>query len=84
VSLAPLLDDPSAGVRQAAFTQVRNGYSVRTDRWRYTEWADGSAGTQLYDMSTDPGEATNLAADPAHAATVAEHKRLIAQYRAGR
>jgi choline-sulfatase len=84
VSLAPLLDDPAARVRQAAYTQVRNGYSVRTDRWRYTEWADGTAGAQLYDMSTDPGETTNLAGVPAHAATIAEHRRLIAEYRRAR
>jgi arylsulfatase A-like enzyme len=42
VSLVPVLADPSARVRDGAFTQVRNGYSVRTDRWRYIEWAEGA------------------------------------------
>ena len=82
VSLAPLLDNPEARVRDAAFTQIRNeGYAVRTDRWRYIEWAEGREGSQLYDMQRDPGETTNLAADPTHAATVAELRARLARYR---
>ena len=45
------------------------GRSVRTDRWRYTEWAGGEAGVELYDHARDPHEISNLASDPAHAAT---------------
>lgn len=48
------------------------GYSLRTPRWRYTEWDEGREGRELYDHDNDPGELKNLAADPAHAATVAE------------
>ena len=81
VSLVPVLADPAARVRDAAFTQVRNGYSIRTDRWRYTEWAQGAEGVQLYDMDTDPGETRNLAADAAHATTVAELKARLLAYR---
>ena len=43
------------------------GYSVRTERYRYTEWDGGKAGTQLYDYDKDPGELKNLADDPTHA-----------------
>ncbi len=48
------------------------GYTLRTDRWRYTEWDEGKQGRQLYDHDKDPKEQTNLAEDPAFAATVAE------------
>ncbi|MBM3955180.1 MAG: hypothetical protein FJ309_11290 [Planctomycetes bacterium] len=74
-----------------AFTQVTRGgaknpggggQSVRRGRWRYTEWHDAAGtttGRQLYDHDTDPHELTNLAADPAHAATVAELAGLVAE-----
>jgi arylsulfatase A-like enzyme len=81
VSLAPMLQDPAATVKDAAFTQVRNGYSVRTDRWRYIEWAGGEQGAQLYDMEKDPGETMNLATDAQHAATVNELRARLAAYR---
>jgi iduronate 2-sulfatase len=80
VSLAPMLQDPATTVKDAAFTQVRNGYSVRTDRWRYIEWAGGEQGAQLYDMEKDPGETTNLATDAQHAATVTELRARLAAY----
>lgn len=53
------------------------GYSVRTERYRYTEWDGGKKGAQLYDYDTDPGELTNLAADPKHADTVKHLKALL-------
>ncbi len=53
------------------------GKSVRTARHRYTEWDDGKKGTQLFDYETDPGELTNLAADPKHADLVAQLKGLL-------
>ncbi len=48
------------------------GYSLRTERWRYTEWDGGKHGRELYDHQTDPRELTNLATAPAHAATLAQ------------
>jgi len=53
------------------------GYSVRTERWRHTEWDDGRQGEELYDHERDPGEYRNLAADPKYASVVAEMKRLL-------
>ena len=37
------------------------GRSIRTERWRYTEWDGGQQGIELYDMSKDPRELNNLA-----------------------
>ncbi len=81
-SLRPLLDNPQASWNKPAFTQVRRGQnvmgrSVRTERYRYTEWDGGKAGVELYDYETDPQETKNLANDPQYAKTVEEMKRLL-------
>jgi iduronate 2-sulfatase len=53
------------------------GYSLRTPRWRYTEWDEGKRGRELYDHDADPREITNLAGDPAHAKTVEELSQQV-------
>ena len=69
-SLTPLLKHPNGKGKAAAFTVVlRNGgqhrgRTVRTERWRYTEWDEGESGVELYDHRNDPGEYHNLANDP--------------------
>jgi uncharacterized sulfatase len=90
-SLKPVLDDPEEEVRDAALTQVfRNrrrsgpdeefmGYSIRTDRWRYTEWDEGKQGRELYDHENDPNETDNLAETSEHSETVAELAKLLAE-----
>jgi uncharacterized sulfatase len=91
-SLRPLLTNPRAVWDRPAMTQVRRtiegstfmGYSLRTDRWRYTEWDDGQRGAELYDEVGDPRELHNLAADPKHRPTVAQMKQLLQRVRHGR
>jgi arylsulfatase A-like enzyme len=70
-SLAPLLGQPDAAWDHPALSQVTRrtasgqtmGYSLRTERYRYTMWAAGAEGEELYDYETDPRELRNLAAD---------------------
>ncbi len=84
-SLRPLLENPKARWTHPAITQqVRQkdekqimGYSVRTERWRYTEWDGGKAGAELYDHNSDPHEWHNLATDAKKAGTIAELKKLL-------
>jgi len=90
-SVRPSLDDPTAPGKPAAITQVFRrrgrrqkapsfmGYTIRTERWRYTEWDQGRKGAELYDHATDPQEFRNLAGDPRFAETLAEMKTLLAK-----
>lgn len=60
VSLMPLLRNPSAEWnRPALTTYLRGNHSVRSERWRYIRYNDGTE--ELYDHSKDPLEWTNLA-----------------------
>src|SRR3989442_1733901 len=66
------------------------GRSLRTERWRYTEWPDG--GRELYDLGPpgpwarflaavglqrEPAAPRNLASDPRFAGTIAEMQALL-------
>jgi hypothetical protein len=53
------------------------GRSIRTPRWRYTEWAKGKHGIELYDHASDPGEYYNLGHDRDFAGVVCEMKQLL-------
>ena len=84
-SFVPLLDNPQRPWKTAAYTMVARGKnsfgrSVRTDRYRYTEWDDGTQGIELYDHEVDINEWTNLAGN-SKAATVQKemHDLLRAQ-----
>ncbi|MEE2825585.1 MAG: sulfatase [Planctomycetota bacterium] len=85
-SLRPLLVNPSdPSWTKPAVTQVWHnkrawGYSLRTDRYRYTEWLEGKAGRELYDHQSDPDEVTNLADRPEQAERVARLSKQLANY----
>jgi len=76
-SLVPLLKDPKAEWTPAIMTMGKGNYAVRSDRWRYIQYRDGTE--ELYDHEKDPWEWTNLAKSDAAgvAAVIAEHKTLV-------
>jgi arylsulfatase A-like enzyme len=66
ISLVPQLKEATAArVRPAVTTHNPGNHAVRTEKWRYIRYADGSE--ELYDVVKDPHEWTNIAADAAHA-----------------
>ena len=78
-SLVPVMNAPDRPGKRAAFSQYPRGkamgHSMRTDRYRYTEWAEPgkpAIGVELYDHQEDPHENVNLAHQR-------EHKELIEQ-----
>jgi uncharacterized sulfatase len=83
-SLRPLLAQPNARWNRAAYSVVKRGEifgrSVRTERWRYTEWNEGRAGVELYDHRHDAREQINLAKDRKFAATLKELKAQLTRH----
>jgi len=78
----PLLDNPQRPWKKAAYTMVargRNsfGRSVRTERYRYTEWDDGKSGVELYDHEVDVNEWTNLAGNAQAAGVQKDMQQLL-------
>ena len=66
-SLAGVLQDPQATVRDAAYSTTGNSHLIRTDGYAYMRYGNGSE--ELYDMSPAPfgdvRQFTNLVSDPA-------------------
>jgi arylsulfatase A-like enzyme len=85
-SFRPLLDNPDRRWKKAAFSQYPRargvmGHSMRTDRYRFTEWKGPDVhALELYDHELDPGENANVAARPENAKLV---EQLSAQLHAG-
>ena len=75
-SLRPLLADPAAKwADPAVTTYMFKNHAVRTEKWRYIRYADGSE--ELYDHESDPREWTNLATDPKLAAVKEDLAKLL-------
>ena len=92
-SLVPLLGDSTAAVKKIAMTQTPRpnyprgrqpehmGYSIRSDRFRYTEWRNFHTNQilfrELYDHKIDPGETDNLIDSSAHVVRIRELAVLL-------
>ncbi|MFC1583852.1 sulfatase [Candidatus Neomarinimicrobiota bacterium] len=62
-SFAPLMDAPAMDWKNAVFSRYRDGDSVKTDRYRYTEWSRENGevyARMLYDHFVDPAENKNI------------------------
>jgi arylsulfatase A-like enzyme len=76
-SICDLLEHPdnSASDRVAIMTYLRGNHAVRSTRWRYIRYADGSE--ELYDHQSDPHEWSNLAGDERFQAVIADHRKWV-------
>lgn len=92
-SFVPVLNAPDQPWKPAAFSQYPRtnkgqqlmGYSMRTDRYRFTRWVDKRDhskvdAVELYDHQLDPMEMVNIATLSANVELV---KRLTTQWEAG-
>ncbi len=92
VSLRPMLEDPSASVKEFALSQFPRpayyrgspdsmGYTLCTATHRYTEWRDWKSGKiharELYDHQADSLETRNLVNAPASSELVARLAPLL-------
>lgn len=74
-SFVPLLENPRFTWKDAVFSRSNNTDSVRTDRYRYTEWKNGAR--MLYDFKNDPNENVNISEVPENTHIVKHMHKLI-------
>jgi iduronate 2-sulfatase len=94
LSAVPLLRRTARPSKSAAFSMVGRsdkpgesakdvtfvGRTIRTERWRYTEWDDARRGVELWDTRKNPFEIRNLAAAPAF---LPLQREIARRFRAG-
>ena len=79
-SLVPLLKNVNASVRESALTRWRNGYSIKTKRYRITQWgSNGELGYELYDHKNDKNELINLVSNQDYNEVMDSLKLVIEQ-----
>ena len=76
-SLLSLLEDQPTDDGRAALMEFSGWKNLRTANFRYLVHADGRE--MLWDLRLDPGEYFDVAGEPAYAAELAEHRRLMLQ-----
>jgi hypothetical protein len=78
-SMVPLLSNLKMPWKEAVFARYRNGDSINTDRYLYTEWEDGAR--MLYDHQKDPDETVNISENPENAQMIEKLSRQLEKHR---
>lgn len=82
-SFKPMLENPDIAVKDAVFPRWKNGDSIRTDRYYYTEWRNKQGkvtARMLYDHQTDPQENNNVAEQAEYGILRAELSQRLAKH----
>lgn len=79
IDFSALLSDPNATWERPGITVSADGTSVMGERWHYISNLDGSE--ELYDLSTDQMEHTNLVRLPEYAPLIKKMKKWVPEER---
>jgi arylsulfatase A-like enzyme len=74
-SLVPLLKDNSVNIPPALMTYMKGNHAVRSERWRYIQYADGTE--ELYDHNNDPYEWYNVAGKQENKSVIDKLKKYV-------
>jgi len=83
-SFVPLLKKPNLPWKQAVYSRYFNGDSVKTDRYRYTQWRRKNSqvyARMLYDHKVDLVENVNIAERPENRGVVEKLSRMLDEVR---
>ena len=87
-SLRPVIEDEEAPGRSFVVSQLHpdphdlefSGRMLRTERFKYIAFSHGKNPELLFDMQSDPGESTNLAACPDYSEPLQSHRNLLQEW----
>ena len=71
--------NPDSIHKRAIFGRYHAGETVRTERFQYSEWANGDR--MLYDHERDPNEDVNVAEDPKYKKVATAMSTLLEKHR---
>ena len=74
--MVSLMQNPKKAGKKAAFTRWRNGASVTTREFTYTEWDNKQR--MLFDLTKDSAENSNVAETPEYRETAKRLSQLLA------
>ena len=74
-STVPLMLNPEKVGKEAAFTYWRNGGSLTTQDFSYTEYDNNER--MLFDLRKDPGENENVSENPNYKEKIEELSKLL-------